>query len=56
MLHRHQQPDYFSSILVHEYLSVVWDEVYRQLQDLDELVQYAGFVEEWLRKKKPSQT
>ncbi len=46
----------FRNILVHEYLSVDWDEVYKQLQNLDELVRYAGFIEEWLRKKNPSQT
>jgi len=45
----------FRNILVHEYLSVDWDEVYKQLQNLDELVKYAGFVEEWLRKRNPSQ-
>ena len=45
----------FRNILVHEYLSVDWDEVYKQLKNLDELVQYAGFVVEWLRKKNPSQ-
>jgi uncharacterized protein YutE (UPF0331/DUF86 family) len=44
----------FRNILVHEYLSVDWDEVYKQLKNLDELVQYAGFVVEWLRKKNPS--
>ena len=45
----------FRNILVHEYLSVDWDEVYRQLKNLDELVRYAGFIVEWLRKKNPSQ-
>ncbi len=32
----------FRNILVHEYLSVDWDEVYRQLKNLDEQVRYAG--------------
>ena len=46
----------FRNILVHEYISVDWDEVYKQLENLDELVRYATFIVEWLRKKNPSQT
>jgi uncharacterized protein YutE (UPF0331/DUF86 family) len=39
----------FRNILVHEYLTVDWDEVYRNLQRLDALYQFAEHVRNWLR-------
>jgi uncharacterized protein YutE (UPF0331/DUF86 family) len=41
----------FRNILVHEYLTVDWDEVYRHLQDLDDILTFAGFVRDWLHQK-----
>lgn len=40
----------FRNILVHEYLAVDWDEVYRNLQQIDDLAKFAGMVREWLRQ------
>ena len=41
----------FRNILVHEYLSVDWNEVYNHLQDLDDLVHFAELVRSWLYRK-----
>ena len=41
----------FRNILVHEYLAVDWDEVYRNLQRLDDLYQFAEYVRNWLKVK-----
>lgn len=42
----------FRNILVHEYLEVDWQEVYRNLQQINDLAQFAAMVREWLRRKK----
>ena len=41
----------FRNILVHEYLSVNWDEVHKQLIEIEDLINFADLVREWLRKK-----
>jgi uncharacterized protein YutE (UPF0331/DUF86 family) len=41
----------FRNILVHQYLSVDWDEVYRHLQHLDDLARFAELVRDWLRHR-----
>jgi uncharacterized protein YutE (UPF0331/DUF86 family) len=41
----------FRNILVHEYLVLDWDEVYRNLQHLTDLVQFGEMIRGWLRKK-----
>ena len=41
----------FRNILVHEYLGVNWDEVYKNLQEIDELVQFAEIVREWVLRR-----
>jgi uncharacterized protein YutE (UPF0331/DUF86 family) len=41
----------FRNILVHEYLSVDWDEVYRNLQQLEDLERFAGLIRRWLRQR-----
>jgi uncharacterized protein YutE (UPF0331/DUF86 family) len=38
----------FRNILIHEYLSVDWDEVFDHLQHLDDLERFADFVRGWL--------
>jgi uncharacterized protein YutE (UPF0331/DUF86 family) len=47
----------FRSILVHEYIGIDWDEVYRNLQGLSDLKEFAEYVkgldeEQDLRKGK----
>lgn len=41
----------FRNILIHEYLSVDWDEVYKHLQDLDDLIRFAEIVRSWLHQE-----
>jgi uncharacterized protein YutE (UPF0331/DUF86 family) len=41
----------FRNILVHEYVSIDWNEVYGNLQRLSDLQTFADFVKEWLSKK-----
>ena len=41
----------FQNILVHEYLSVNWDEVYKQLGEIEDLIHFGDLVRDWLRKK-----
>ena len=41
----------FRNILIREYLSVDWDEVYKHLQDLNDIIRFADFIREWLRQK-----
>jgi uncharacterized protein YutE (UPF0331/DUF86 family) len=43
--------DGFRNILVHEYLSVNWDEVHKQLGEIEDLLNFADLVRKWLRKK-----
>ncbi|MBW1992097.1 MAG: DUF86 domain-containing protein [Deltaproteobacteria bacterium] len=39
------------NILVHEYLAIDWNEVYRRLQNLDDLARFAEFVRQWLEDR-----
>ena len=41
----------FRNILVHEYLGLDWDEVYSHLQRIDDLVEFAEHIREWLRRR-----
>ena len=41
----------FRNILVHEYVSVDWDQVYRNLQQLEDLERFASFIRGWLRQR-----
>jgi uncharacterized protein YutE (UPF0331/DUF86 family) len=41
----------FRNILVHQYLSIDWDEVHAHLQRLDELKRFARFVRQWLKQQ-----
>ncbi len=40
----------FRNILVHEYLQVDWDEVYKNLQQIDDLTRFGEVVRGWLRQ------
>lgn len=41
----------FRNILIHEYLVVDWDEVYKKLQQLDDLYYFTDLIRTWLRRK-----
>jgi uncharacterized protein YutE (UPF0331/DUF86 family) len=41
----------FRNILIHEYLSVDWDYVYRYLQNLGDLERFADLIREWLAQR-----
>jgi uncharacterized protein YutE (UPF0331/DUF86 family) len=41
----------FRNILVHEYLAVDWDEVYRALHRLEDLERFAESVRHWLARR-----
>jgi uncharacterized protein YutE (UPF0331/DUF86 family) len=45
----------FRNILVHEYLAVDWDEVYRALHHLEDLERFAECVRRWLANRAPSE-
>jgi len=42
----------FRNILIHEYMQIDWDQVYKNLQGLDDLITFAGEIRGWLSKKK----
>jgi uncharacterized protein YutE (UPF0331/DUF86 family) len=42
----------FRNILVHDYLDIDWDEVYSNLQHLDELDAYMEHIKKWMRERK----
>lgn len=39
----------FRNILVHEYMAINWDEVFRNLNQLEDLLQFADAVREWMK-------
>ena len=41
----------FRNILIHEYLSVDWDEVYKHLQDLNDIIRFAELIRKWLHRR-----
>jgi uncharacterized protein YutE (UPF0331/DUF86 family) len=41
----------FRNILVHEYVDVDWDEVYENLQRLDDLARFGELVRYWLQQR-----
>jgi len=38
----------FRNILVHEYLDIDWDEVYKNLQKIDQFYKFMDYIKEWL--------
>ncbi|MBI2864877.1 MAG: DUF86 domain-containing protein [Chloroflexi bacterium] len=38
----------FRNILVHEYIGIDWDEVYRNLHQLDDISRFSDFIRQWL--------
>jgi len=41
----------FRNILVHEYLGLNWDHVYENLKGLDDFLDFAEAVRQWMRGK-----
>ena len=41
----------FRNILVHEYMGIDWNEVYSNLQNINDLVNFAGYIGEWLKRR-----
>jgi uncharacterized protein YutE (UPF0331/DUF86 family) len=41
----------FRNILVHEYVSVDWDQVYHNLQQVEDLERFASLIRGWLQQK-----
>ncbi|HCL90514.1 MAG TPA: DUF86 domain-containing protein [Candidatus Atribacteria bacterium] len=42
----------FRNILIHEYLDIDWDEVYKNLQRMDQFYKFMDYVKKWLSQKK----
>lgn len=41
----------FRNILIHEYVGIDWDLVYKYLQKLDDFYQYEGYIKKWIRQQ-----
>jgi len=41
----------FRNILIHEYLGIDWDQVYKNLQHMNDLVLFGEEIRKWLSKK-----
>ena len=41
----------FRNVLVHEYIAIDWDEVYRNLQNFDDLARFSGLIRNWLNQR-----
>jgi len=41
----------FRNILVREYLGLDWDEVYSNLQKINDLVKFSKHIREWLKAR-----
>ena len=40
----------FRNILIHEYLDIDWDEVYKNLQKLNQFYEFMDYVKKWLSR------
>jgi uncharacterized protein YutE (UPF0331/DUF86 family) len=41
----------FRNILIHEYLGINWDEVYRNLQGLEDLYLFSDHIKKWTKQR-----
>ncbi len=41
----------FRNILIHEYLEINWDEVYRNLKQIDQFYKFMEYIEKWLAQR-----
>jgi len=42
----------FRNILIHEYLDIDWDEVYKNLQKIDQFYKFMDYIKKWLLQRK----
>ena len=42
----------FRNILIHEYLDIDWDEVYKNLQRLNQFYKFMDYVKKWLSQRR----
>jgi len=42
----------FRSILIHEYLDIDWDEVYKNLQKIDQFYKFIDYIKRWLSQRR----
>jgi uncharacterized protein YutE (UPF0331/DUF86 family) len=42
----------FRNILIHEYLGINWGHVYKNLQNLNELILFADYIRRWLSQRR----
>ena len=42
----------FRNILIHEYLDIDWDEVYKNLQKMDQFYKFMDYIKKWLLQRK----
>ncbi len=42
----------FRNILIHEYLDIDWDEVYKNLQKMDQFYKFIGYIKKWLSQRR----
>ena len=42
----------FRNILIHEYLDIDWDEVYKNLQKIDQFYKFMDYIKKWLAQRK----
>ncbi|HHT9125584.1 MAG TPA: type VII toxin-antitoxin system HepT family RNase toxin [Candidatus Brocadiia bacterium] len=41
----------FRNILIHEYIDINWDEVYKNLQNIEDFYQFINYISQWLAAK-----
>jgi len=42
----------FRNILIHEYLDIDWDEVYKNLQRIDQFYKFIDYIKKWLSQRR----
>lgn len=42
----------FRNILIHEYLIIDWDEVYKNLQKIDQFYKFMDYIKKWLSQRR----
>lgn len=41
----------FRNILIHEYIDINWDEVYKNLQNIEDFYRFMSYINQWLASK-----
>ena len=42
----------FRNILIHEYLDIDWDEVYKNLKKIDQFYKFMDYIKKWLSQRR----